>query len=148
MAIEAMLSAVICGRLGIAHYGEHGHGFAGTGLTDDCEDFAGIDRQTIPCDGHEQAGAGINRQRDFRFREAPSSAPLQLGIERIAQTVADRVDGKDGDENCKTGNVTTHHGALEEFAGIGQHCAPFRRRRLGAIAKEAERGSIEDGTRE
>ena len=49
-------------------------------------------------DGRERADGGVELDGEvFDLEQRPCSAPLQLGVERVAQAVADEVDGEHGD---------------------------------------------------
>src|SRR5690349_13849343 len=50
---------------------------------------------------------------------------LQLGVERVAQSVSEQIEGQHSDQNCEAGEGDHPPGAQDEFAGIGQHGAPF-----------------------
>src|SRR5690606_37024880 len=78
-------------------------------------------------------------------RRGMVSAPLQFRIERIAQAIADEVDGENRDEDAKAGEGHDPWRLEDEFAGSGEHGAPFRRRGLCAHAEEAERCRVENG---
>ena len=69
---------------------------------------------------------------------------LQLGVERVAQAVAEQVEGQHGDQDGEAREGHHPPGAQHELARVGQHRAPFRRRRLGAEAEEAQCRGVED----
>src|SRR5882672_932834 len=77
----------------------------------------------------------------------PSSAPLELRVERVAEAVADEVDGEHRGQDGKAGEGDHPPGAQDEFARIGERRAPFRSGRLRAEPEEAERRCAEDGIR-
>ena len=82
------------------HHREHGHALAGTGFTDDAEHLATIDGDVDALDRAEAAARrSRTRRRGCGFRAAPS-AP-QLRIERVAQPVAEEVEGQDGDTGSR-----------------------------------------------
>ena len=68
-----------------------------------------------------------------------------FGIERVAQAVAGQVDRDDGDQDREAGQRDDPGIGADEFAGIGEHRAPFRRRRLRAEAEKAEARRLQDG---
>src|SRR5262249_47414230 len=79
-------------------------------------------------------------------RFAPTSvARLMLGIERIADPIADEVDGEHRDEDRKTGEPDGPPIVDEARARQGGHQPPFGGWRLGADTDEAERGRRQDG---
>src|SRR5512139_2313976 len=49
------------------------------------------------------------------------TSPLQLGIERVAQAVAEEVEGQHGDQDHDAGEGDDPPGAQHEFAGVGEH---------------------------
>ena len=73
---------------------------------------------------------------------------FSFGIEGVAQAVAHEVDGEHGDQDGEAGEGDHPPGAQDELARVGQHGAPFGRRRLGAQAEEAQRRGVEDGVGE
>src|SRR3954465_5889705 len=85
-----------------------------------------------------------------RFSSSRRSTGLsfQLRVEGVAQSVANEVEGEDGDQNHQAGEGHYPPGAQDELAGVGQHSAPFRRRRLRAKSQEAERRRVEDRRRD
>src|SRR3954469_14531014 len=64
-----------------------------------------------------------------------------VGIETVAQTVAENVAGKDEerDGDARSDDQVRRH--FQEFASAGEHRAPLGRRRLHAEPEEAERGA-------
>src|SRR5690606_8574404 len=76
------------------------------------------------------------------------SAPRQLRVERIAQPVADEVDGQHRDQDRKSREGHHPPGTQDELPRLGQHRSPFRGWRLRPEAQEAEGGGVEDGGRE
>src|SRR5262249_59055172 len=77
-----------------------------------------------------------------------SVARLMLGIERVADAIADQVDGEHRDEDRKSRETDGPPIVDEARARQGGHQPPFRSRRLGADADEAERGRGQDGITE
>ena len=69
----------------------------------------------------------------FRFGDTDQEA--------VAHQVECQHRGEDGD----AGEGDHPPGAQNELPCLGQHGAPFRGRRLGANAEEAEGGGTEDG---
>ena len=76
-------------------------------------------------------------QLRFSFGSSASRRPSPIRL--MASTVI---------RMARPGNVTTHQALQDELARLGEHGAPFRRRRLRAHAEEAERGGVEDGVGE
>src|SRR5262249_42958043 len=77
-----------------------------------------------------------------------SVARLMLGIERIADPIADEVDGEHRDEDRKTRETDGPPIVDEARARQGGHQPPFGRWRPGAGTDEAERGRRQDGITE
>src|SRR6478735_6444911 len=67
----------------------------------------------------------------FSISSRGMGSALQLGVERIAQAVTEKVEGEHGDEDGEARERGDPPGAQHELAGIGEHRAPFRGRRLG-----------------
>src|SRR6185503_14087718 len=88
------------------------------------------------------------RTQRLRISTSAMDSPLQLGIERVAQPVAEQVEGEHRDQDDEAGEGDHPPGAQHEFARIGEHGPPFRRGRLGAEAEETERRGVEDGGRD
>src|SRR6516162_5254547 len=66
-------------------------------------------------------------------------------IERVAQAVADQVEGKNGKKNCKP-RPNRHPGRIdEETLGGIEHAAPRRRGRLLTKAQKRQRRFGDDG---
>src|SRR5688572_2154479 len=75
-----------------------------------------------------------------------SSANAEAGIERIAQRVADQVEGEDGEADGQSGEDGQPRRALGELEAAAAQHQPPRGRRLGdAEAEEAERRFEQDG---
>src|SRR3954471_17510219 len=79
-------------------------------------------RTIPPLDGNEtdrfsisSSGIGI----DFALS-------LELGIERVAQSVAHQVEGQHSDENGEARERDHPPGPQHEFARVRQHGSPFR----------------------
>src|SRR5919106_500041 len=66
--------------------------------------------------------------------------PARAGIHHVAQTVAEEVEGENGQENGDAGEGGEPPGLAQVLAAVGDHHAPVRCRRLGAETDEAERG--------
>src|SRR6267154_4656672 len=69
----------------------------------------------------------------------PWTSALQFRIERVAQAIADKVEGQNGDQDHEAGEGDDPPRPQHEFARIRQHRAPFRQRRLRSEAKIYER---------
>ena len=77
-----------------------------------------------------------------------SSQRFSFGIERIAQAVAQQIERQHGDQDREAREGHDPPGAQHELARVGEHRAPFRRRRLRAEPEEAERRRVEDRGRD
>ena len=69
---------------------------------------------------------------------------LQLGIEGVAQRVAQHVEGEHDEEDRRAGKVATCGAIDEELAAVGGHAAELGGRRLRAEAEEGERRAEQD----
>lgn len=78
-------------------------GLAGAGSADDGQDSPAETFIDTPSRTAKVPVSGLNLTTRFSISEVPASGPLQFGIERIAQTVAHQVDGKNGDEDAQAG---------------------------------------------
>src|SRR5882724_2399678 len=83
-----------------------------------------------------------NSTERLRISSSAISA-LQLGVEGVAQPIAQEVEGQHRHQDCEAGEGYGPIGALDVLPRIGQHGAPFRRRWLGTEVEEAERRGIE-----
>src|SRR6478736_6853322 len=76
-------------------------------------------------------------------REAPQST--RAWIERVAQAVADQVEGENSKKNCKP-RPNRHPGRIdEETLGGVEHATPRRRGRLLTKAQKRQRRFGDDG---
>ena len=86
-----------------------------------------------PSAGIEGAGpAAVSRRTGGA---AWSLCSPQLGVERVAQPVAEQVEGEHGDEDHQPGKGHYPPRAQHELARVGEHRAPFGCRRLRAQAE-------------
>jgi len=69
----------------------------------------------------------------------------QARVERVAQAVAEQVEGQHGNHNRQAGIKDEVRRTENLVALRAEHRAPFGRRRLGAQAEEGKRGGVEDG---
>src|SRR5690606_6767119 len=100
-------------------------------------------------DRPERAGRGVERNREvLDFKQSHRSAPLQFRVKRIAQTVANQVDGENSNQDSKAGESNDPPGTQDELTRFGKHRAPFWRWRLRAHAKKAQSRNVEDGVGE
>src|ERR1700738_1235213 len=67
-------------------------------------------------------------------------ALLQLGVERVAESVADQVEPKDHHEDRHARECADPRRTQDVFPSGGEHCAPFGSWRLRAEAEGAESG--------
>src|SRR5215469_2840466 len=107
----------------------------------------------LPVTAPPSAGTSIGRCRGLTglvpdVAARGSVARLMLGIEGVAHPIADEIDREHGDEDGKPGEGNRPPIVEEPVAGKGGHQPPFRRRRLGADADEAEGGGGQDGIAE
>src|SRR3954471_17620041 len=76
----------------------------------------------------------------------PYRSPDGLGVEGVAQAVADEVHAHHGDEDGEAREVQEVRLRRADVAlGVGQHAPPRRRRRLHAETEERQRGLRDDG---
>ena len=99
-------------------------------------------------DGAEEAGRGLEFDRQIFNLEEWHLRPLQFGIERIAQAVTHQVDGKNGDEDGKTRECHHPPGARDELTGSASIVPHSGVGGWAPIAEKAEGGSIENRRRE
>src|SRR5688572_17739661 len=69
----------------------------------------------------------------------PVRGSLLVGVEDVAQAVAQQVEGEDGDHDGDAGEDGDPGGGLEIGAPLIQHVAPGRRGRLGGQPEVAQR---------
>src|SRR5579864_3453382 len=68
----------------------------------------------------------------------------QAGVERVAQAVAQEIDGEDGQHDGDAGEEGHPPGVLEKLASLGQHVSPLRCGRADPQAEEAQRRPGDD----
>lgn len=68
-----------------------------------------------------------------------------MRIEKVAQAVAQQVEGQRGEAQGQTGEGGRPPGLLQVILRVGDHGAPLRRGRLHSQAQEAEAGGGQDG---
>src|SRR5947207_16002375 len=79
---------------------------------------------------------------------APIQSNPKLGIQRVAQPVAEEVHAECRERERRAGKRGEPPGHVEEVAALGEHAAPRRRRRLYAEAEVADRRLGHDELRE
>src|SRR4029450_9809711 len=85
---------------------------------------------TAACEGNSTCRSSISSRA--------IALSLELGIERVAQPVAQQVECEHGDQDHDSRKSDDPPGAQHEFAGVGQHRAPFGRRWLRAQPEKAQ----------
>ncbi|KMS64599.1 hypothetical protein BVRB_018640, partial [Beta vulgaris subsp. vulgaris] len=147
LALEAHLVGENLARIGNEpHDRQHGDALAGAGFADHAQELAFLDGEVDAIDRAERPAMGLELDReiaDFQQRHCSRPSALQLRVERIAQPVAEQVEGQHRHQDGETGESHDPIGAVDILPRIGQHGAPFRSRRLGAEAEEAERRRIQ-----
>ena len=129
-----------------AHHREHRDRLARAGFADDREHLVAIDRHVDAVDRLERAaarGEGDGEIADFEQRHRQLRRIFGSSASRRPSPV--EVDRDDGDQDRKARQRDDPGIGADEFARIGEHRAPFRRRRLRAEAEEAEARRLEDG---
>src|SRR5258707_2167487 len=81
--------------------------------------------------------------RQFLFNN-DHALSLELGIERIAQSVAQKVEGQHGQEDRQARKRDDPPSPQHEFARVRQHGSPLRQGRLRTETEKAERGRVHD----
>src|SRR6476620_7139288 len=76
--------------------------------------------------------------------KAKSSRPPQSGIDKITQPVTQKIEAKNGEQDRKAWEKRVPPALRQILPAFRDHQAPFRRRRCGADAQEAERGGGQD----
>ncbi len=82
--------------------------------------------------GVQVADAGQPRLLGQKMTRVVIALCLEAGVEGVAEAVAEHVDGEDGQHDGAAGEDRHPPGAAQEVAAVGEHGAPFRRRRLRA----------------
>jgi len=105
-----------------AHQRQCRHRLARTRFADHADDFARVDREFDAVDRLERRlfGAEFDSQAGD-VEERHRRLALQLGIERIAQSIAHQVERQHGDEDGEAGKSHHPRRALDEFERAGQH---------------------------
>ena len=137
------------GRRQEAHRRQHRHRLAGAGFADDRQHFVALERQVEPVHRRERAVACRERDGEIAdFEQRRRHQPLRIfGSSASRRPSPVRLMARTVMRMAKPGRATIQGSELNEFARVGQHRAPFRRRRLGAKAKEAKRRRLENGAR-
>src|ERR1700716_812486 len=87
---------------------------------------------------------GNSTERFLISSSGIGSLSLELGIERVAQSVAQKVEGQHGHEDRQARKRDDPPGPQHEFARVGQHGSPFRQRRLRTETEKAKGGRVQD----
>src|SRR5471032_1373315 len=98
---------------------------------------ASSDRLTFSTACSTPALVGKLTERLSISSKAMTSA-LELGIEGVAQPIAQQIEGDHGHEDRRTREGDDPPGAQHELARIGQHGAPFGGGRLRAQSEETQ----------
>src|SRR5438552_429185 len=79
------------------------------------------------------------KRRQSYFPEPVDNRSTRARIERVAQSIAEQVEGKNGEKNCQS-RPHCHPRRIDQKALRGiEHAAPRRRGRLLAKAEEGQR---------
>ena len=137
----------LAGKRHQPHQRQHGDALAGAGFADDAEHLALLERERHAVHRAQWAGRSREtRRRDCRSRARPCRSPLELGVEGVAQAVAEQVEGQHSDRGSSTpGKVTTHQArkmnsrasaSMVPHSGVGG-CAPRPRKPRAAASRMA-----------
>src|SRR5690606_23181831 len=74
-----------------------------------------------------------------------STDPPELGVEVVAQAVAEQVEAEHGQRDGQAGPEGQARRGEQQLLRLLQHAAPRRRRRAGAEAEEGQRRLRQDG---
>src|SRR5262249_49099761 len=85
------------------------------------------------------------RRLSTSSRLSPGVATSHPWVEHVAQAIAQKIEAHHDEKDGKAGRQRGPPGLGQELARFGDHAAPFRRRRRGPEAQEAERAGGEDG---
>src|SRR3990167_9239330 len=99
------------------------------------------------CDGNSTDRFSISSSAMVLCSVLQWGLTLELGVQRIAQTITQQVECQDGDQDRQPREGHHPPGAQHKFARIGQHGAPLGRRGLCAQAQKAQGGGIQNGGR-
>ena len=131
---------------------EHRHRLAAATLTGDTEDLARFDLVVDAVDDRRETTR--RRQLDTEPFDLEQSGhcrlvttPRRLRIEKVAEAVAEEVEGEHGGEDREPGERADPP-PLEVLGAVGDHRAPLGLRRLGAEAEERQAGEQQDRVRE
>ena len=133
--------------------GVRGNGLAGTGFADHADDLAAArprTRRSRPrcarsAPRRQADGEALTSRTGFG-RPWPHTALRELRIERVAQAVAEHVDGEHGERQEDAREEDVVRIDAEQAAALGHDVAPGRRLGRDADAEEA-RGSPRSGWR-
>src|SRR4051794_20728901 len=93
--------------------------------------------RTIPLwDGNATDRFSISRSGIRSIFQLDHALSLQLGIERVAQSVAEQVERQHGHKDGEARKRHDPPGPQHEFARVGQHRPPFGQRRLRTETEE------------
>src|SRR3954462_4085004 len=92
-----------------------------------------------------RTGPASLRNQVRRSRTCSSTSAVScMGVQPVAQAVADEVEAHDHGEDRQAGEGR-HPPLLHELPALADHGAPFGGRRDGAEAEEGEAGEDQDG---
>ena len=118
-------------------------------FADDRQHFARVDRRANAVDGAERARCGVEVDDEvLDLEEAACQVLFSLGSSASRRPSPIRLMASTVIRMARPGKVTTHQARRMNSRAVGEHGAPFRRRRLRAHAEEAERRGVEDGVGE
>src|ERR1700745_3102517 len=101
-------------------------------------------RTIPPCDGNATDRFSISRSGIRSPFNSDHALSLELGIERVTQSVAEKVEGQHGYEDRQARKRDDPPSPQHKFARIRQHGPPFGQGRLRTETEKAERGRVQD----
>ena len=127
--------------------GAAGGRLARAALADDAELLACRASKLTPRTASDDAGAGRGSGRAGRRTSSSGRGHARLGSSTSRRPSPSRLKPRLTMKMASPGMVATHHCVEDEGAARGDHRAPFRQRRLGAEAEEAQAGGGQDDAR-
>ena len=130
------------------HDGQRGHRLAAAGLAHDRQRLAGDNREADAIHRARDRAVGVEQGSqvlNLEQRRVRSCQPAQPWIERIAQSVAHRLQRKHRQDNAKSRRKDQPIGILHVLLCRGDHVAPGRTGRRHAGAEEGQRRLGQNG---